>query len=404
MVKNDYFKKGFTVAEMLVCMLILSVLIALSVKVFTRHHQKQLYNPVHGYFLCYVDSETGKVMQKNGSSDPVVMDSNYCSFRPVKSANYYVLYSIAGGGGGGTSKGGSQGEFTSVFLTSIADNLSIYPGKGGKENTDGEDTYITNPDGEKILTDAGGYAGKVNSISSANVESCEAYPLPNVLDLKKFKDGTSDIPKCNNKDSKYYVVASLCSPDVQSINQDEVINEFFDGFFKAYKEITDDYTVETYDGKYQYDSSTRRLYYKQIPTSSGYSNGDKFYALDEHALYVYDRNYWYYDGAKKSSGESAPACIEDQYWFYNFSSGNDKLSSEDSGRYLIRTSENFKIVFKLNKNLSETNLSENESDSEFVTFVKNSGLLNDSLSLVEKAGVGGKANNAGYPGAVMISW
>jgi hypothetical protein len=400
-------KKAFTIAEMLMCMLIMSVLVALSIKVFTRHHQKQMYNPVHGYFLCYKDATTGKVMQKNGSSDVEVMNSGYCSFRPVKSANYYVVYSVGGGGGGGSTYGGSQGEFTSLFLTSIADTLSIYPGDGGTYNTNGGNTYIKNPDNEIILVDTGGLLGKLNSITYENVESCEAYALPKVLENKNFKIDTSDIPKC--KVGRTGIEASVCSPDIESTNQDEDINSFFDDLntARAYyssKSVTRSNTK--YDGKYTYDLSSNRLYYVSNPVTKVLTNADRYYDGDKHALYGYStlHNSWYYIGVPLNNNSSqSPTCVSE-----TLSYSDILLNKDDSGRYITRTSSSssplFKIIIKLNKNLSETNLSSGESNSEFVTFVQNSGLLNTSFSLIKNAGKGGKVKKSGYPGAVMISW
>jgi prepilin-type N-terminal cleavage/methylation domain-containing protein len=400
-------KKGFTIAEMLACMLVISILVSLAIKVFTRHHTKQMYNPVHGYFLCYKDETTGNIMQKNGTEAPEVASSGYCSFRPVKAANYYVVYAVGGGGGGGSEFGGSQGEFASLFLTSIADTLSIYPGSGGDNNSNGRNTIISNPGNETILTVSGGLLGKRNSISYDNIEYCNAYALPKVLENKDFKLDTTDIPKCEA--NKTGIVASVCSPSVESKNQDTEINDFFSKFESAWSysknNATNEYYV-AYDGKFPYDSELNRLYYRLYPNNSVYSSADMYYDGNTHALYKYSTTYekWYYAGVPlDEDAKQSPTCVSETLAYDDIILGKD-----DVGRYITRTSSTssplFKIVVKLNKNLSETNLSSDESDSEFVTYVKNSGVLNSSFSLVQNAGKGGKATQAGHAGAVMISW
>ena len=65
---KDKKKLAFTIAETLICMFILSIFIVLSMKVFTKKHQKPTYNPSHGYYMCYRDS-AGRIMKKIGTAE-----------------------------------------------------------------------------------------------------------------------------------------------------------------------------------------------------------------------------------------------------------------------------------------------------------------------------------------------
>jgi hypothetical protein len=126
-----------------------------------------------------------------------------------------------------------------------------------------------------------------------------------------------------------------------------------------------------------------------------------YYDGDTHTVYGYSTYYssWYYLGAGINTDS---LCVTETLDYSRIS-----LNSNDSGRYITRASSSsnplFKIIMRLNKNLEVTNLSSGVSSSEFVEYVKNSGLMGN-INLLNNAGRGGSVYNAGYPGAVMISW
>jgi Tfp pilus assembly protein PilE len=169
MVKNN----GFTMVEACISMLIVAVFLSAAMNIFTKKYQKPVYNTAHGSFLCYNDG-AGNIYQRSSGESAVKVDS-YCSFKQVRSAEYYVINAVGGGGGGSSSYGGNAGEYRSFFLPSLYDEIRIVPGKGGARNYDGEPTLIKDSSNEVLMTAAGGLAGITSSyITTKDIKSCSA--------------------------------------------------------------------------------------------------------------------------------------------------------------------------------------------------------------------------------------
>lgn len=94
-------KKGFTLAEMMVVLLIMSIVAAAMTPLITRKHRQLPNNTTHGRWECYYSG--GQLYQKtttsSGSSTTTAVSSS-CQFTPSKKAEYFIIQAVSGGGGG----------------------------------------------------------------------------------------------------------------------------------------------------------------------------------------------------------------------------------------------------------------------------------------------------------------
>ena len=99
MVKNisrqlNGFKKGFSLAEVLISMLIMSVAFLALTKVVTQKPQKQLENTPHGFYECF--KEGGQIYEhrtrNNVAQELNKVDS--CIFEPPKGVYYINIHYI----------------------------------------------------------------------------------------------------------------------------------------------------------------------------------------------------------------------------------------------------------------------------------------------------------------------
>ena len=98
-IKNKKF--GFSLAETLISMLVLSMFFIATSKMITTKPKTEVSENKHGYFECYMDG--GTLMQKRSDEgsqgDPVPAPNGVCSFEPpsgIAFANIYVLNSTSG--------------------------------------------------------------------------------------------------------------------------------------------------------------------------------------------------------------------------------------------------------------------------------------------------------------------
>lgn len=91
-------KRGFSLAEALVVMAIISVLFAAVAKVITTRPEKPKQTNMHGYFECYVDGGTLKQRYvRNGASTPVESVGSECHFEPISGVAFYNINSYVQG-------------------------------------------------------------------------------------------------------------------------------------------------------------------------------------------------------------------------------------------------------------------------------------------------------------------
>ena len=439
---NDNKKLAFTLAEALVSMLILSIFIGLSMKIFTKKHVKPVYNPTHGYYICYrgftSDAERNKVYEKIGAAAPNEQSEGFCRFTPVKSANYYVVYAVGAGGGGNAQYGGAPGDFTTLFVTNIADPLNIYPGRPGVNGAEGEPTIIKNPDSEPnnlILSVNGGLPGGAVNIKQEYVRDCKVVALASVLRGNATNNNVKDYVINRNSDkisctpTKDYFYAELCPHSIHDIVQDK---EIYDNnsstnrsFYRTYVTTASDwrsYFKSTYVSKvfpYKYQDNclidgTDKLKYCFDPV-----NGDKLMKRDSVS------SKWYYVNART---DNRPACLTRKFYYNQI-----EIDKNADSTTVIRTDNGnngageFKYIIDLHYDMSKVNNTKNISPSGFGDYLENSVLkdvtadvlyhsaykqhTNDvaDLRFDPSMGDGGPAttkvpSGPGYPGAVFIAW
>ncbi len=428
----DKKKLAFTIAETLICMFILSIFVVLSMKVFTKKHQKPVYNAAHGYYMCYRDAKTGNIMKKIGAAAPSGPYPDGCDFQPVKSANFYVVYAVGGGGGGNSSYGGAPGEFTTMFLTSIADTLRIIPGKAGDYQQDGQATYIRNNNpvagaDQNVLVVQGGLKGGESKIKKNYVRSCKVVPLSSLITNSStktyFENNLADKATCKVESDKF--VASLCSHDYETVYQYNDIYANSTSFFKQYKSEAEQSISETglntlfndNNHRYVYEDGCLIRYYNAHTHNR--NNSDKKYCFGNNGaidkLYKYSTSYgWYLAGQASNHTNTC--------YTYNYSFSSISMDDAKDSEIVVRNAGHFKFLIELYYDLTQKNVTKYIKDSGFGTYLINSGLKDETTAVLfhpedrantaattdkqfdPSAGDGGHKTGAGYDGAVFIAW
>ena len=84
-------KKGFSLAEALVVMAIISIFFAAAGKIMTQKPKPIKQQNPHGYFECYLDAGTLKQSSaiEEAAADPVVAEGGACKFEPPKGVAFF---------------------------------------------------------------------------------------------------------------------------------------------------------------------------------------------------------------------------------------------------------------------------------------------------------------------------
>lgn len=84
-------KKGFSLAEALVVMAIISIFFAAAGKIMTQKPKPIKQQNPHGYFECYLDGGTHKQSSaiEEAATDPVVAEGGACKFEPPKGVAFF---------------------------------------------------------------------------------------------------------------------------------------------------------------------------------------------------------------------------------------------------------------------------------------------------------------------------
>ena len=84
-------KKGFSLAEALVVMAIISIFFAAAGKIMTQKPKPIKQQNPHGYFECYLDGATLKQSSaiEEAATDPVVAEGGACKFEPPKGVAFF---------------------------------------------------------------------------------------------------------------------------------------------------------------------------------------------------------------------------------------------------------------------------------------------------------------------------
>lgn len=408
-----------------------------------------MYNPSHGYYMCYrklSGDDAGRVFEKIGAAAEVVQKRDgsfvdFCEFSPVKSASFYVVYAVGGGGGGGGgSIGGAPGEFMTLFVTNIADSLRITPGTGGAKGSDGTPTVIENSDSLNILSVKGGLAGSESRVRQELIRNCEVVPLASFIS----DSSNQNYIKQNSSDSSIRcditsdgVVATMCPRDDSEIRQDDKILKFFKWYAKAaknfytnpaggvYKDVPSDSSNKNNDialaykfnytadgcitglagGSYEDSERKRWKYCKRLGIgdklySKGWNDADSRYALDR----------------------VLPNTCKTVTIPYN--SDDMKIKTDVDSATVVRTKSNLKFILDMQYDMSKFNNTQYIKPSGFGEYITNSSLKDSTTAVlfdeagkpntnsatkpekqfIPSMGDGGHSEGAGYPGAVFIAW
>ena len=86
-------KKGFSLAEALVVMAIISIFFAAAGKIMTQRPKPQKIEYPHGYFECYLDGATLKQAAANEEveKENIVASGGVCKFEPPKGVAFFNL-------------------------------------------------------------------------------------------------------------------------------------------------------------------------------------------------------------------------------------------------------------------------------------------------------------------------
>lgn len=98
---------GFSLVEMMLLLIIVSLMIASGVSVITKKHVKVPKLALHGAYICYYNKD-GKLHEEKyvgAGTSRKIWDENVdvCRFVPPERASYFYVQAVAGGGAGGSA-------------------------------------------------------------------------------------------------------------------------------------------------------------------------------------------------------------------------------------------------------------------------------------------------------------
>ncbi len=110
-------RQGFSMVELMLLLLFVSLITAALTPVITRKHYKMPRPANHGAYLCY-DRGNGQLHEVRFSGKALTTtvfdrDVTQCKFEPPQKVSYFHVSAIGGGGGGGDS-GYTGGAFTTL--------------------------------------------------------------------------------------------------------------------------------------------------------------------------------------------------------------------------------------------------------------------------------------------------
>ena len=214
-IKHINNKKGFSLLEASIVMLIVAIFVAVMANVIPQKAKKKVASEAHGRFECFYKNGTlyQQTFTENSSSGLKTAassggDATTCNFQPPYYAKYLIIDAVGGGAGGASGLGGSEGKFVSMFYTNISNAYKISPGKGGAAGADGGDTIIKT--GTSTLMTAKGGKSKVSLDNTEidDVRSCivTEYVTDDYYDCKtspvcEIVDGKVRVSFCRTKDT-----------------------------------------------------------------------------------------------------------------------------------------------------------------------------------------------------------
>lgn len=109
--KQYDIKKAFTLIEVMLLLVVLSLVFASSTTIITRKHKLKPRRSVHGTYICYRNNDDGLLHEIMYSGKSLIFENNQtvnpafteCKFEAPKNASYLYVQLIGGGGAGGNA-------------------------------------------------------------------------------------------------------------------------------------------------------------------------------------------------------------------------------------------------------------------------------------------------------------
>lgn len=184
--EKDKSYKGFSLAEMLVVMLIMSF-IAIGVPVI--HFKKtelKTKRSEHGRYECYYDGN--QLMQYSVNEEGAKIgptNVTECKFKPPKNAIFFLVHAVGGGGGASTatgsiskSTGNESGTYTASQANSFPQWLKDVQGAGGLPAGNASFSAVRSGTKATITYGHSGNAGETVSMFFPNLSNVEITMLP----------------------------------------------------------------------------------------------------------------------------------------------------------------------------------------------------------------------------------
>lgn len=99
-------KEAFTLVEVMLLLVVLSLVFASSVSLITRKHKLKPRRSVHGQYICFREPETGVLRQVKYSGKSLLQDQreiDKCTFEAPSNSSYMYIMLVGAGGAGGNA-------------------------------------------------------------------------------------------------------------------------------------------------------------------------------------------------------------------------------------------------------------------------------------------------------------
>lgn len=125
-------KRAFTLIEVMLLLLVLSLIFASATSVITRKHKLKPRRTVHGQYICYRNRDDGLLHEIMFSGKSVLLDRNQaedptftqCEFDAPASAPYLYVQLLGGGGAGGNANHNSNDSYTGILYPEATNTYS----------------------------------------------------------------------------------------------------------------------------------------------------------------------------------------------------------------------------------------------------------------------------------------
>lgn len=125
-------KRAFTLIEVMLLLVVLSLVFASSTTIITRKHKLKPRRSVHGTYICYRNRDDGLLHEIMYSGKSLLYENNQtvnpefteCTFEAPKTASYLYVQIVGGGGAGGNANQSSSttGTWTGLNDTTTGTN------------------------------------------------------------------------------------------------------------------------------------------------------------------------------------------------------------------------------------------------------------------------------------------